>query len=463
MNLRPLGRRFSPALFPALFFGLLLRTAPGLAQQAADTAAVFTLPQCIRLALDSNPQVRQAGWQAATNHINTTGALGALLPNISGSVNHGVNQGRSIDPFTNTYVDQRIDFANYNLSGNLTVWNGLSQQNALQQSRLVDEAGRQDLRQMRENVTINVMLAYLQVLNADEQFRQAQQQAAVTARQVARLRMLDSTGAIAPALLHDQRGQLAGDQLNTLTASSNAQAARLGLAQLLNIPFNPALRVTPLTENQLPLRAVPAVGAVVQNALATLPQVKAAELRVRAAQRGLRAARGQWWPSVYLFGNVGTTYSSAALRSRTTGGTEVIPYSDQWRNNRFSAVGLGIQLPLINGLQARTRIGVARIVEEQAAFQAHTMQNAVQQVVTQAVLNQQLAQDRYHTLRQQVDDFGLSFKAAEARFEAGVGNAVDYMVAKNNLDRARSNLIAARYEVALRGQIVRYYEGQPLL
>lgn len=459
MNLPSLQRRAVRLLLAAL-----LRAMPSHAQQeqAADTAAVFTLPRCIELALANNPQVRQAGFQAATNHVNVTGAWGNLLPNVSGAVNHGINQGRSIDPFTNTYVDQRIDFANYNLSGNVTIWNGLSQQNALQQSRLVDEAGRQDLRQTRENLTINVMLAYLQILNADEQWRQAQQQAAVTARQVARLRTLDSTGAIAPAALHDLRGQLAGDHLNALTMRNNAQAARLALAQLLNLPFNPALRVAPLAENQLPVNAPPLVGPVVQNALATLPQVKAAELRLRGAQRGLRAARGQWWPAVYLFGNVGTTYSSAALRARAAGGTEVIPYSDQWRNNRFSTLGVGIQIPLLNGLQVRTRIGLARIAEEQAAFQAHTVQNAVQQAVTQAVLNQQLAQDRYRTLEQQVEDFALSFQAAEARFEAGVGNAVDYMVAKNNLDRARSNLIAARYDVALRRQIVRYYEGQAL-
>jgi outer membrane protein len=87
----------------------------------------------------------------------------------------------------------------------------------------------------------------------------------------------------------------------------------------------------------------------------------------------------------------------------------------------------------------------------------------VQQVVTQAVLNQQLAQDRCRTLEQQVQDYTRSYEAAEARFENGVGNPIDYLTAKNNLDRARSNLIAARYEVALRARLVAYFEGQPLL
>ncbi len=191
--------------------------------------------------------------------------------------------------------------------------------------------------------------------------------------------------------------------------------------------------------------------------------VKAADLRVRSARRGLRAAQGLWSPSVYAFGNLGTTYSSAATRSTGPTTSETIPYGSQWTNNRYSAFGIGVQVPIITAFQTRTRVGLARIAEKQADFQARTVKTQVQQQVEQAVLNHQLAQERYQTSAQQVKDFTLAFQAAEARFEAGVGTSVDYMVAKNNLDRARSTLISARYDLALRGKIVEYYEGKPLL
>ncbi len=470
MTLRTFG------LLPVL--GVLLRAAPGLAQTlasprmavpvaaplSADTGTVFELSRCVALALENNQQVRQADWQAQTNRVGVTTAWGNLLPNLNGTVTHGLNRGRSIDPFTNAYANQQISFANYDLNATVPVWNGLSLQNTLHQNRLTTEAARLDLQQTRDNTIISVILAYFQVLNADEQLRQAERQAAVTARQVARLRVLDSTGAIAPALLYDLRGQLATDHLTVVAMRTTAQTARLTLAQLLNIAFTPTMRLGPPPETAGAAGPTPTdFGAVVQNALATLPQVRAAQLRLRSAHSGVRAARGQWWPSVYLFGNAGTTYSSAALRA-TGGGTttETIPYRDQWRNNRFSTFGVGVRIPLLNGLQTRTRVGFARIAEEQARFQVKTVENTVQQTVTQAILNEQQAQERYRTLGQQVQDFARSFQAAEARFEAGVGNAVDYMVAKTNADRARTNLIAARYEVALRRQIVAYYEGQAL-
>ena len=466
---------------------LLFCRLPGTAQSAGTTTP-YSLQRCVALALEHNLQVRQAGWLTETDRANLTAAWGDILPFLSGNVTHGINQGRSIDPFTNTYINQEISFANYNLNGSVTLWNGLSLQNAVHQSKLAYEADKMDLQQVRENVTISVMLAYLQVLNSDEQLNQARQQAAVTARQVERLQELDSLGAIAPALLHDLRGQLANDRLNEVNMRNNAQTARLTLAQLMNTPFSAAMQVEPLPETLPPATSSPDAARLYEAAAAALPQIKAADLRLRSAQKGLKAARGQWSPSIYAFGNLGTTYSSAASRSTLLGTTEVatgnyvvvgtdrvpvytsvsnyssqvIPYNEQWRNNVFSTIGLGLRIPILNGNQTRTRIGLARIAEQQAAFQAQTTRTQVQQVVEQAVLNLQNARERYNTLTGQVHDFALSFQAAEARFEAGVGTSVDYMVAKTNLDRARSNLIAARYDVALRSKIVEYYEGKPL-
>ena len=53
------------------------------------------------------------------------------------------------------------------------------------------------------------------------------------------------------------------------------------------------------------------------------------------------------------------------------------------------------------------------------------------------------ASDRYKTLLEQVNAFTESFRAAEIRFNAGVGNSIDYLTAKNNLDRSNINLINA--------------------
>jgi outer membrane protein len=40
-----------------------------------------------------------------------------------------------------------------------------------------------------------------------------------------------------------------------------------------------------------------------------------------------------------------------------------------------------------------------------------------------------------------------------------VGTSVDYLLAKNNLDRATINLISAQYDFALRKKVLDYYQN----
>ena len=74
-------------------------------------------------------------------------------------------------------------------------------------------------------------------------------------------------------------------------------------------------------------------------------------------------------------------------------------------------------------------------------------------------MNMTNAYERYKTLQQQVNAYTTSFKAAEARFGAGVGTSVDYLIAKNNLDRANINLISAKYDFVLRKKVLDYYQN----
>ena len=70
--------------------------------------------------------------------------------------------------------------------------------------------------------------------------------------------------------------------------------------------------------------------------------------------------------------------------------------------------------------------------------------------------------DRHKTLLEQVDAFTESFRAAEIRFNSGVGNSIDYLVTKNSLDRATINLIIAKYDYVLRTKILDFYKGMKL-
>ncbi|HLL44333.1 MAG TPA: TolC family protein, partial [Segetibacter sp.] len=102
----------------------------------------------------------------------------------------------------------------------------------------------------------------------------------------------------------------------------------------------------------------------------------------------------------------------------------------------------------------------AKIDLKNAEAAAETVKIQLNQNIEQAYFNMTAAMEKYKTLQQQVRDFSESYKTAEVRFNAGVINQVDYLVAKNNVDRSNANLIAAKYDYIFRLKILDYYQNK---
>jgi outer membrane protein len=89
-----------------------------------DTAAKnLTLQECIAVALKNNSDVQHQQVTSEIARVDWQGAKGNMIPTLNGDISHGINQGRSIDPFTNSYANQRISFGNYSLNSSVTLFN----------------------------------------------------------------------------------------------------------------------------------------------------------------------------------------------------------------------------------------------------------------------------------------------------------------------------------------------------
>jgi outer membrane protein len=472
----------------SILLASLLLTATAFAQITGNTGGVLTLQQCVETAIANNLLVRQSEYQAQSDKVNYKQAKGSQLPFISGNVNHGINQGRSIDPFTNTYANQQINFANYSINTSLTLWNGSSVQNSIKQSELTAKASEMDWQQTKDNITINVILAYLQVLSAQEQLTVAKNQVEVTKTQVARLETLHASGAIAPAMLYDLKGQLAGDQLTVINVKNTLETARINLAQLMNVPYKADVQLENLGASSNPVLYDGTADNIYQSAEQQLAFIKAAEYRKQSAQKRYLAAKAQLLPTLSFNGGFGTNYSSVATRQEllntadvatnqyvTVSGSKLpvfapqsnyqshkITYGDQWTNNLNSSLSIGLQIPILNSLRARSNVSQAKIAEKRTSFEAQTVKTQLRQAVDQAYVNMNAAFERYLALKNQVEDFTVSFKAAEVRFTNGVNTSVEYMIAKNNVDRSNANFVAAKYDYLLRVKVLDFYQGKAL-
>ncbi|HVG41017.1 MAG TPA: TolC family protein, partial [Chitinophagaceae bacterium] len=333
------------------------------------------------------------------------------------------------------------------------------------------------------NLTLAVILAYLQVLSNEDQVELANKQVAVTQVQIDRLEKLNKEGAISPPQLYDVIGQLKEAELNRVTAQNAVASSKLALTQLLTIPYDPSIQLEKISVEEMVERFPATTEEVFTNATNTLALVKAAEYRRKSAEASIRVYKGALYPTIALGGNLNTNYSSAASREVFTTITEspstnyvlingtkqpvIIPrenfnverisYGSQFKNNVFSNIGISLRVPILNSFAARNRIKIATLDMQRAALVVENTKIELRQEIDKAYLNMNNALDRYKILLEQVAAYKESFRAAEVRFAAGVGTSVDYTIAKGNFDRASINLVTAQYEYLLRKKVLEFY------
>ncbi len=449
---------------------------------------VFTLKQCVDKAITNNLQVKQSDLQMQNASINYKQAKDDRYPNLFANINHGTNQGRSIDPFTNSYANQNITYGNYNVSSGVTLFNGFQIKNFIKQNALGYDAAKMELQNIKDNLTLNIILAYLQILNNEDQLSQSRNQVGLSKKQVERLEVLNKEGSIIPAQLYELKGQLANDELAIITNENAVLSSKLSLSQLMNVAYDSAMEVERLTADIYGLNYDADVESIYQTALSQLPQIKAAELRKQSSEKAIKVARSQFFPTLGLGGNIGTNYSSAAqnaifqnsiqvpsgdfvtvngnnvpvITTKDNYNTQKISYSNQFTNNYSTSVNLSLRIPILNSFRAKNNVALAKNDLKYYEYIAETAKIQLKQNIEQAYFNMTGAYRRYTTLLQQVNDFTTAFKGAEVRYNEGVSTQVDYLISKNNVDRANINLISAKYDYIFQTKILDFYQGKLL-
>jgi outer membrane protein len=144
-------------------FLFLLFYAAGQAQETWD------LRECVAYALTNNISVKQADIQARTAALQLKQSQAGQYPNANFSTNGGYNFGRSVNPATNTFESQRIFFSGFQLQSGVTLFNWFSQRYNVEAARLEQTAAHAAVDKARNDVALNVAIAYLQALLGNEQ------------------------------------------------------------------------------------------------------------------------------------------------------------------------------------------------------------------------------------------------------------------------------------------------------
>lgn len=423
-----------------------------------DTVSRLSLNQCIQIALNNNPDIGRKAINSESARINWQQERVNLLPSLNAGITNGLNLGRSINPLTNAYVNDEVTYANPYVSSSLLLFNGLAQQHIIKQYSLIYQAVKQEERQTKTELALNVIMAYLEVLTNQDLLTLSKTRQQTTVKQLERLEVLNKNGAISPGEYYDLKGQYANDKLTVINAENLLENSKIVLVKLLNIQYKNTLLLEQLSTGQFALNYEMNADQVYQTAIESFASVKAVELRKRSSDLLLRSSKSMYLPSIYFNSGISSNYSNSARNSQGL----PIGYIDQFNNNLSKSFRISVNIPLFNSYRTRNTVSLVRLQQKESELIAQSTRIQLQQLIEQAYFNMTASKERYLSLTEQLEAYKESFRTVEIRFNTGVVNSVDYLIAKNNLDRANADLLANRYDFILRKKILDFYQGKAL-
>lgn len=451
---------------------------------------MLSLQECIDIAVENNLSVQRSELNLQTAEVNLLQSQAQRYPSVNLNGNFGYNWGRGIDPTTNQFIDQRINFNGVGGNASMPIINGLQVHNSIKQSKLDAEASQYDLQKSINDIALNTSINYLNVIFNKELLENANFQLESSNQQLERTKILVESGALPLANELQLASQVATNEVNVVTAQNNLDLALLTLKQSLLLPPGDEIDIVipDIDVDQTEIENS-SILDIYQTAVANQPEIKSADLRVNSAEVGLDVSKGGMYPTLNLSGGFSTNYSDAFVEFVPTtvtptqvgtdfvtstgdavllntfdveGNFETVDLSTQYDNNLSKRLTLSLNVPIFNGFQTRSGIQRSKIALQQAEINSTEQRNILYQTIESSYRNALAASKTFTASQKQVTSLEETFRAVENQYNNGAANFTDYQVASNNLFQAQSDLARAKFDYIFRKKILDFYLGRPL-
>ncbi|MFC2096696.1 TolC family protein [Bacteroidota bacterium] len=438
-----------------VFCGLLFFTFfSGISQNT------WSLEECILYALDNNIRIKQQGLNIEISKNNLTQAKASILPNLNLSTSQNFRYGRSVDPLTYEFTNNNSKGSSFSVNSGMYLFNGLQTINNIAKNKLYLKKSIEDLERAKNDLSLNIAMAYLQVLFNTELYTIAKNQLDITSQQVEQTKILVDAGSITLGNLLEIQAQYSTEELQLVNAENQIDLSYLNLKQMLDLGAVEDFRISIPEFIDIDTEDISfSVNIIFKEALSKLPQIKSAEFSLLAIKKNLSIAKGQLLPSL----SVGTGwYTGYSDNIKAFGTANTMSFSDQIDFAQNRVIGFNLTIPVFNRLSTKTNISNARLSVLNSEYNLQLEKNQLFKEIQQAYSDAKAALKQYIASQKTVESLEENFKYTQNKYNVGMVNTVDYNLAKNNLTKARSDLLQAKYNYIFNQKILDFYRGNPI-
>ena len=463
----------------------LLLSLTTLVLTAQDKA--YTLEECVLMALDKNISIKQSELDIENAEIEKEDAIGSFLPRVNAQSQHIWNNGLSQNITNGLIENLTTQFSSFGGNIGVTLFNGKQNINQLSRANLNLIARQYQLDDMKDDISLFVANAYLQVMFNRELAQVQRFQLEITKEDLERTKVRIQAGVLTQADIFDIEANLASQEQALVQAENNYRLSLISLAQLLlitdyenfqiadedfEIPFSDILSQKPKE--------------IYEKALTIRNDIKLGVANIEVAKKDIEIAKGALMPSLTAFYNYNTriSYSDRFVETgnlietpigfvKGTGESvvtqcseraiaEPLSFGTQFGQNDGHSYGVSLNIPIFNGSSVRNNIKRRKLNLKRIENQFEQTKLDLENTVNQAYLNTQGAVKFFEAAEKTLKARQEAFQIAQNRFDAGVMNSFDFIQAKQRYQISASDIVRAKFDYIFKLKVLEFYFGLKL-
>jgi outer membrane protein len=438
-------------------------------------------------ALANNISIKQADIQARIAKLTLGQSKLSQIPTLGFGTGLGINSGRSQNPTNYTLQTNTYLYNNFGLQTSVTLFNGFNLQNTIAANHYAWQAALASSDKLKNDISLNVANAYLQVLLGREQEEAARLQLRLSQSQLEITRKQVKAGSLPELNAAELESQVAQDSSTYITSSGNIIQAILTLKAYMDLDASVPFEVDTPPVESIPIEKLSDLQpeAVYSLALNNQPLQKMDSFQVESARRTVKATKGARYPSLTMSGNLQTNYISTTQQQanpfltidtigRVVGSNNPVvndhaigytisnvktPYFSQLNQYFSQSIGINLNIPILNNGILRTNYAKSKLSLRNTELQRDQDNLTLKQNIYQAYTAAVTALQKFEANKITIAATQKSSEYAQKRYGVGMLNTIDLLTNENNYFNAKINLLSSQYDYVFKMKVLEFYKG----
>ncbi len=422
----------------------------------AQEANVFTLNDCISRALSENIELKIQRNREKQAMYDRQRSQWQLAPSVNGSGSSSLNLRRSTNQ-NNEIASGTTYNVGYGISSSLTLFSGLTQMNTIAAHHYNELVYKQSTQYSANKLYLKIIESFSTALYQKAMVDVLKERLDISKKERERIEAYINQGRMEPVALYEIEATVSGNELEYNRMENSYKLALIQLSQLIEWTKYESFEIAHDEFAQMqPAVKSYSYASVYSMACANLPQIKEKEFIIEYFKKILNVSKGKRLPSLSL--NAG--YSSGFYSTDTLTGGMPTSFNDQFSKYLNPNLGVSLNIPIFNGLRRSNEVKKSKIELENGLYELENEKKLIGKEIVEAIQRLDAYRLEYESAENNLEFVEKSFETYREKYRLGLLTSTDFITAQNQLTKAKTDVISAKYSWVVQNKMIELYMGK---